>query len=143
MSGLVFVDTNVFLYAADQADARKQVRAKFWRDWLWETRRGRLSFQVLQEFYSNVCRKWPKGKAAARLEIEDLLSWKPVAADGELLQFAWRLQDRFGFSFWDSLIIAAAKASQCAFLLSEDYQAGQNIDGLVIVNPFLTQPEQI
>lgn len=143
MSGLVFVDTNVLLYAADQADPEKQERAKVWREWLWETRRGRLSFQVLHEFYSNVCRKWPKAKDVARMEIEDLLSWRPVSADGELLRFAWRLQDRFGFSFWDSLIIAAAKASLCRYLLSEDYQAGQNIDGLWVVSPFQTQPDQI
>jgi len=143
MSGLVFVDTNVLLYAVDQADLKKQQSAKVWREWLWETHRGRLSFQVLQEFYFNVCRKWPKAKGVARTEIEDLLRWKPVSADGELLRFAWRLQDRFGFSFWDSMIIAAAKASLCAFLLSKDFQAGQNIDGLVVVDPFVTQPEQM
>jgi predicted nucleic acid-binding protein len=143
MSGLVFVDTNVLLYAVDQTDQRKQEKAKAWRDWLWETRRGRLSFQVLQEFYFNVCRKWPTAKGVARVEIADLLRWKPLSTDGELLRFAWRLQDRFGFSFWDSLIVAAAKASLCGFLLSEDFQSGQNIDGLMIVDPFLVPPEQL
>src|ERR1700688_802122 len=138
MSGLVFVDTNVLLYAVDEADQPKQNSARAWREWLWQTRRGRLSFQVLQEFYSNVCHKWPKAKDTARQEIEDLFSWKPVSVSGVLLQSAWQLQDRYGFSFWDSLIVAAAKVSVCGFLLSEDFQSGQNIDGLLIVNPFRT-----
>ncbi|HKM65707.1 MAG TPA: PIN domain-containing protein [Candidatus Acidoferrum sp.] len=143
MSGLVFVDTNVLLYALDAADPNKQERAQVWREWLWETRRGRLSFQVLQEFYSNVCRKWPRAKEATRAEIGDLLRWKPVSANELHLRSAWQIQDRFGVSFWDSLIIASAKASLCEFLLSEDFQAGQNIDGLLIVNPFHLYPTQI
>ncbi|HEY2117880.1 MAG TPA: PIN domain-containing protein [Candidatus Acidoferrum sp.] len=143
MTALVFVDTNVFLYMVDKADATKHDRARAWRELLWKTRRGRVSFQVLQEFYANVCKKWPREKDAARLEITDLLVWGPVLMDGELLQLGWRLQDRFGFSFWDSLIVAAAKASRCDVLLSEDFQVGQDLDGLEVVNPFLRQPDQI
>jgi len=143
MSGLVFVDTNVLLYAVDESDRKKQESARLWREWLWETHRGRLSFQVLQEFYSNVHRRWPKAKVAARQEIKDLLRWQPASTNGALLQSAWQLQDRFGFSFWDSLIVAAAKTSLCGFLLSEDFHTGLSIDGLLIVNPFATNPDQI
>ena len=143
MSGLVFVDTNVLLYAVDKSDQRKQESARAWREWLWETRRGRLSFQVLQEFYSNIRRKWPNATVAARQEIGDLLRWKPVSMNEPLLLSAWQLEDRYGFSFWDSLIIAAAKASLCEFLLSEDLQPGQNIAGLLVICPFLTRPDQI
>jgi predicted nucleic acid-binding protein len=143
MSGLVFVDTNVLLYAMEDANQEKEERAREWRIWLWETRRGRVSFQVLQEFYSNICRKWPKAKDFGRLEIEDLLRWKPISVNAALLQSAWRLQDRFGFSSWDSLIVAAAKASSCDFLLTEDFQTGQNVDGLLVVSPFKTQPKHI
>jgi predicted nucleic acid-binding protein len=139
----VFVDTNVLLYTVDKTNPVKHERARAWRDRLWRTRQGRVSYQVLQEFYVNVCGKWPKAKGATRLEIVDLLAWRPVAADGELLQAAWRLQDRFGFSLWDALIVAAAKVSLCGFLLSEDFQAGQDIDGLLVVNPFRTEPDQI
>lgn len=52
MSAMLFVDTNVLLYQIDRADPRKHKIARHWREWLWATRRGRLSFQVLQEFYS-------------------------------------------------------------------------------------------
>jgi predicted nucleic acid-binding protein len=143
MSELVFVDTNVLLYAVDQGNAEKHRKARQWRDWLWKTRRGRVSFQVFQEFYANVCKKLPKDKAAARMEIVDLLAWKPMAVDGQLMQLAWKIQDRFGFSFWDSLIVASAKASRCQWLLTEDFQAGQDLDGLLVVNPFLTQATPI
>jgi predicted nucleic acid-binding protein len=143
MSGLVFVDTNVLLYAVDKSDQRKQESARAWREWLWETRRGRLSFQVLQEFYSNVRRRWPSATVAARQEIGDLLRWNPIGVNEPLLLSAWQVEDHYGFSFWDSLIIAAAKASLCGFLLSEDLQTGQNIDGLLVVSPFLTRPDQI
>src|SRR5215475_36803 len=128
MSGPVFVDTNVLLYAVDAADPLKHQGARVWRDWLWKTRQGRLSFQVLQEFYANVLKKWPASKGAARQEVSDLLTWKPIRIDGELLQYAWLLQDRYGFSFWDSLIVAAAKASLCAILLTEDFETGQRIE---------------
>jgi predicted nucleic acid-binding protein len=143
MSERIFVDTNVLLYAVDQADAKKHQIARSWRDWLWKTRRGRTSFQVLQEFYANVWKKWPEAKGPAREEIANLLAWRPVSANGELLRLAWQLQDRFGFSFWDSMIVAAAKASLCGVLLSEDFQRGQVIDGMQVVNPFLTQPEDL
>lgn len=58
MTALVFVDTNVFIYALDRADLRKQQAARDWRAELWKSHRGRISFQVLQEFYVKVTRKW-------------------------------------------------------------------------------------
>jgi predicted nucleic acid-binding protein len=143
MSAMLFVDTNVLLYQIDRADPRKHKIARRWREWLWASRRGRLSFQVLQEFYSNVCRKWPEAKKSARSEISDLLNWRPVVVDADVLLAAWALQDRYGFSFWDSLVVSAAKASLCGFLLSEDFQTGQDLDGLLIINPFETKPEEI
>src|SRR6266567_8709575 len=54
---LIFVDSNVFLYAIDEADPKKQVAARHWRAELWKSRRGRVSFQVLGEFYVNTVRK--------------------------------------------------------------------------------------
>jgi predicted nucleic acid-binding protein len=143
MNGLIFVDTNVLLYAVDQAEENKHNAAKAWREHLWNTKRGRLSFQVLQEFYANVLRRWPDSAASARLEVVDLLSWLPVSIDGWILTSGWELQDRYKISFWDSLIVAAALASNCAFLLSEDFQHGQRLGALVVVNPFRVAPGEI
>ena len=51
MTALVFVDTNVFVYARDPRDPAKQAKARDWLGLLWERQRGRTSMQVLNEFY--------------------------------------------------------------------------------------------
>jgi len=143
MTAPVFVDTNVLIYALDTADPRKQAAAREWRTELWKRRQGRISFQVLQEFYAKVARQWPKTRNLARAEVRDLLAWQPVTIDGAILETAWRIQDRYQLSFWDALIVAAAHSLSCRYLLSEDLQAGQNIEGLIIVNPFHTDPASL
>ena len=143
MTGLVFVDTNVFLYALDERNPEKQAAARRWRELLWNMRKGRTSFQVLAEFYANVIRHRPQSHAEARAEVNDLLSWHPVVVDGELFGNAWKVQDRYRFSFWDALIVSAAKTAQCEYLLTEDLQRDQNLDGLKVINPFITSPESL
>jgi predicted nucleic acid-binding protein len=143
MTAPVFVDSNVFLYALDKADLKKQQAARNWRAELWKSRRGRLSFQVLGEFYVNAVRLLPKARDEARAEVRDLLAWQPVITDAALLEQGWKLQDRYQLSYWDALIVAAAKTSSCSYLLTEDLQAGQNLDGIEVVNPFLCEPRSI
>jgi predicted nucleic acid-binding protein len=139
--GFVFVDSNVLLYAVDEADPEKQRVARNWRAELWKSRRGRVSFQVLGEFYVNAVRKQPPAREEARAEVRDLLAWNPVVTDAALLERGWKLQDRYRLSYWDALIVAAAKASSCRYLLTEDLQGGQQLDGIEVVNPFLRSPE--
>ncbi len=143
MTAPVFVDTNVLIYAVDLADLQKQRAAKSWLDELWKNKLGRLSFQVLQEFYVKVSQKGLSTIPNARTEIRDLLSWKPVAVTSGLLEQSWKIQDRYQRSFWDSLIVAAAKSAFCRFLLTEDLQSGQDLDGLLVVNPFLRDPASL
>ncbi len=143
MTAPVFVDSNVFLYALDQADPKKQQAARDWRAELWKSRRGRLSFQVLGEFYVNAVRMLPKARDEARAEVRDLLAWRPVVTDAALLEHGWKIQDRYQLSYWDALIVAAAKISSCGYLLTEDLQAGQKLEGIEVVNPFLCEPEAI
>jgi len=140
MSALVFVDTNVLIYALDQADQSKQTAARAWRAELWKSRRGRISFQVLQEFYAKVIQKWPAAREEARAEVRDLLAWRPLAVDGVMLERSWRIQDRYQIAFWDALIVAAAKAASCRYLLTEDLQADQELESILVVNPFLRDP---
>lgn len=139
----VFVDSNVFLYAVDEGNPRKQEAARNWRAELWKNRRGRVSFQVLGEFYVNAVRKRPAAREEARAEVRDLLVWNPVVADAALLERGWKLQDRYGLSYWDALIVAAAKVASCRYLLTEDLQAGQKLDGIEVVNPFLRDPRHV
>jgi len=140
MNATVFVDTNVLIYALDPTDLVKQRAAQAWRSDLWNRENGRISFQVLQEFYAKVTYKWPSARKEARDEVRDLLAWRPVSVSADILNNAWILQDRYQLSFWDALIVAAAKSLSCQYLLTEDFQSGQNLDGLIVASPFLSDP---
>ena len=143
MTATVFVDTNVLIYALDNGDRFKQRLAQRWRAELWERRTGRVSYQVLQEFYARVTQKWAGSQQAARDEVLDLLSWQPVTTDFVLVESAWSIQDRHKLSFGDALIVAAARAASCKYLLTDDMQSGQEVDGVTIVNPFALDPAQV
>ena len=90
-----------------------------------------------------VTQKWPAARDEARAEVRDLLAWRPLAVDAALLEQGWKIQDRYRLSFWDSLIVAAAKSAACRYLLTEDLQADQNVDGVTVVNPFLRDPDSL
>jgi predicted nucleic acid-binding protein len=143
MTAPVFVDTNVLLYAADTTDAEKHRLASAWRLELWKSRRGRLSYQVLQEFYVQAVRKNPQGADAAEAEVRDLFAWDPVVIDAPVIEEAFRLRKRFGLSFWDALIVGAAKSAGCSHLLTEDLSHGQDLDGVRVVNPFRVAPPDL
>ena len=143
MTASVFVDTNVLIYALDRRDLKKQHAAQVWRTELWKSHNGRISFQVLQEFYVNVVQKWPAVCNQARAEIRDLMAWGPAAVDGPILERAWKIQDHYQLSFWDALIVAAAKSLACRYLLTEDLQANQELDGIIVINPFLSDPASV
>jgi predicted nucleic acid-binding protein len=143
MTGPVFVDTNVLIYALDDADGKKQAAARIWRDSLWHSRQGRISFQVLQEFYVRITHIRPTAREQARAEVKDLLAWQPVTVDSKVLEGAWKIQDRYRLSFWDALIVAAAKSASCRYLLTEDLQPNQTLDGILIVNPFVRTPDSL
>ena len=57
------------------------------------------------------------------------------------MEGAWLMQDRYGLSWWDALIAASAQAAECPILLSEDFQAGQDLGGVRVVSPFAGGPE--
>jgi predicted nucleic acid-binding protein len=143
MTAKVFVDTNVLVHWRDASEPDKQEQALAWLSGLWERRTGRLSFQVLQEFYVTVTAKLALSLSPelARLNVRQLLAWKPVIVDDRLLEEAWRLQDRYRFPWWDALLVAAAQISACRYLLSEDFQDGIEMGDLKVVNPFLNRPE--
>lgn len=145
MTARVFVDTNILVYCRDASETGKQERAAAWMAYLWESQTGRLSFQVLTEFYVTVTAKLSPGldREAARGEVRALMAWGPLAVDARVMAGAWRLQDRYGLSWWDALIAAAAQAAGCRYLLSEDFQEQQEIGGVTVVNPFLTAPEDL
>jgi len=105
--------------------------------WLWREGTGRLSYQVLVEYYANVRRLDPDARLdEIRTDITNLLEWNPLSIDRRVIEGAWRAQDRTRLSWWDSLVVAAAELSGCDYLLSEDLQDGQVIGRVTVVDPF-------
>jgi predicted nucleic acid-binding protein len=141
----VFVDSNVLVYARDSAQRDKQRQAEAWMAELWRSRRGRLSTQVLTEFYVNATQKLRPGldRETARADVRALLAWQPLDLDSRVFEDAWRIQDRDKIGFWDALIVGAAHVGGCGYVLTEDLQDGQEIVGVRVVNPFRSLPNSL
>jgi len=134
----VFIDTNILVYGYDTSAGNKYQKARKILKDLWDSGRGVVSTQVLQEFFVTVTRKLPRSMApeAARNIVSDLLKWEVVAIDGAAILDAIDLHKSHGYSFWDSLIVVAAKKANCPILLSEDLSSGHMVGALTIQNPF-------
>ena len=144
MSGGVkrfFVDTNVLLYSLDPADPAKQRMARHWMKLLWHNEAGRISWQVVNEFYSNAIRKLHREPAGLRAEVQSLALWEPVGFGLGVIERAWHWMDKAGLPYWDGLILSSAETAGCNCLLSEDFQPGQRFDGITVVDPFRQRPE--
>ncbi len=139
MSGeRVFLDTNIIVYAYDRDAGRKHEIAKALLIDLWNAEGGVLSTQVLQEFYVTVTKKIasPLPPESAREIIEDFLTWDVVTNDGEAVLEAIDMQISEKISFWDALVVAAARKGAADVLLSEDLSDGRKFGDLCIRNPF-------
>ena len=137
MSARSFFDTNVLVYADDKASPAKQRRAL---DLVAEHRRagtGVVSLQVLQEYFVTVTRKLRVDPRTARRKVELLAEFDVAAPDVADILAAIDLHRLHQFSFWDALILRAAKQAGCSVLFSEDLQEAREMDGVHIVNPFL------
>ena len=144
MPDRAFVDTNVLIYAYDLDAGRKHDIAARAMASLWEEGGGVLSIQVLQEFYVNVTRKIPipLSPVQARGVVGAYASWIAKTTGMETLLHASEIEERHQLSFWDSLIVASAHDAGADRILSEDFQPGQRIEGIVVENPFLDSGRQ-
>ena len=145
MSVKCFVDTNILVYARDASEPARQALAMALMQRLWESRSGRTSLQVLSEYYVTVTRKLTPGLAPALAwaDVEALLAWDPCPIDRALLEKAHDVETRYAFSWWDSLIVAAAHVCGCDILFTEDLQDGRVVAGVRIVNPFMTKLDDL
>lgn len=138
----VFVDTNVLLYAQDLRSPDKRAAASAWLSHCWKQRVGRISTQVLHEFYANLRKAAPDLSVTATRElVRRYRAWQAWPVDDSTVDTAWALQDRWQFNYWDALMVSAAQQMGCAVLLTEDLQHGLEVDRLRIVNPFIAGPE--
>ena len=145
MTAKVFVDTNVLVYSRDASEPQKQVQALAWMAHLWSTKAGKLSYQVLQEFYITVTAKLQPGLAPenARKDVRALLAWRPFVVNDRVLENAWLIQDRYQISWWDAAVVSAAQLADCRYLLTEDLQEYQKFGSLQVTNPFHVDPASV
>jgi predicted nucleic acid-binding protein len=140
MSGVVFVDTNILIYAHDADASSKQVRAAAALRELWDSGAGRLSVQVLQEFFVNATRKLatPLAHMSAREVVSSYGAWIREPTTADTVTRAIDVAALAQISFWDALIVASAEQAQATQIYSEDLNAGQTIAGIKIINPLST-----
>ena len=139
MEPAVFVDSNVLIYSEDPAAGAKHQTAMNWLKVLWQRRIGRLSTQVLNEFYVNVTRKVvpPMPMGDARATVRRYAEWSPWQVDAATVESAWAVEARYGLHFWDCLVVASAQHLGCHFLISEDMAHEQVYGSVQVLNPFI------
>ncbi len=142
---MLFVDTNLLVYAKDRTSPSKQAKAMKWLAALEAAGAAVLSAQSLREYYWTMLRKDRSRSAVAALrqEISAMRSLVPDLLNADFLAEAWAIQDKCKIGFYDALLIASALAADCEIFLSEDMNSGQSVDTLTIVNPFTTAPEAV
>jgi len=138
MSADSFIDSNVFIYLWDKTDPDKQQQANTLVENAIEQGNGCISHQVVQETLNIVTRKLGFNQEDTNRLLNRVLLplWK-VMPTSALYQRGIDIHFRYRFSFYDSLIIAAALEYGCTTLYSEDLQHAQQIKRLTVKNPFL------
>ncbi len=136
MTGPFFVDTNVLVYADDARDPAKQAAARDILRRVVRDRSGKLSLQVLQEFFAAATHKLGLTAVEARRRIEVFAHLDVVRLDVDDVLAAIDLHRLHGLSIWDALVVRAALLSGCRTLFTEDLQEGRRFEGLQVVNPF-------
>lgn len=143
MTVKAFVDTNIYIYALtksqDQFDQNKRIIALSVFETLIESQEIVTSTQVLNEFHSNLVKKFNLTDATVFNIVEQNIVPVSLIAPISFQTYhsAYRLRSEYSLSFWDSLIVACALENNCTTLYSEDMQHRQNIENqLLIINPF-------
>ena len=132
----VFVDTSV-LVCAENIAAPAQAAVLAWLDRLWRERLGRVSAQVLAEFYETVtgARQRPMPQGDARAAMRRYQTWTPWQIDAATFETAWAVEARHQLAWGDCLALAAAQHSGCETLLSLQLPHGAQFGGVQIIHP--------
>jgi len=136
---VVFVDTNILMYAADSAPAERVKSLQARR--ILKEEDVAVSAQVMQEFYWAATRPNKLGlnhvEAMGFIEIWKTYPFQAITLG--VIEDALFLTERFHINYWDAAIIAAARHLDCDTLYTEDLNSGQDYEGVIAVNPFLVR----
>jgi predicted nucleic acid-binding protein len=131
----IFLDTNILLYAASKKEGEQEKR-KVARGLLSRDGVG-LSVQVLAEFYVNAISKLKLPEDQVLRVLEKMRRYPVLPVDEGVFWSALEIRKRYGISYWDSAILAAAIELGCGTVFSEDLSDGQSYAGVKVVNPFV------
>lgn len=137
MSDLVFFDTNILVYTEDVSAPAKQKRAASLWNKHFRNGTALISVQVLQEYFSAVTRKLAIDAGVAQRRVEIFSTANVITFDAADVISAIELHRLMGTSFWDALILHAARSGGATVLYSEDFQHGAILASVRVVNPFL------
>ncbi len=132
----VFLDTNVLVYAEDADSSGKQVIAAALIAEFYLKGEAVISTQVMMEYYNVAVKKLKLEPAFAAQRLRLFAKFRTVSTTPQLVLAATDLHRLHSLSFWDAMILQAAITSGCDTLYSEDFNAGQIVSGVKIVNPF-------
>ncbi len=138
MKDKVFIDTNILVYANDKSDNYRHEKSKQLIFDGIQKENAVISTQVLSEFFVTVTQKIKTklSAGAARKEILLFNYLEIIEIDYSCIVHAIDISINNQLSYWDSLIIAAAQKAGCSILYTEDLNAGQKFDRLIVSNPF-------
>lgn len=140
MKDKYFIDTNIFVYSFDNDNLLKRdIALKIISDALTQSK-GIISYQVIQEFMNVALKKF-----SVPLNLNDCQKYLSVVLEPlcevysgvDLFNRALEINERWQYSFYDSLIISAALKSECSIIYTEDLQHRQKIFDIQIINPFM------
>jgi predicted nucleic acid-binding protein len=133
----LFIDTNVLVYAHDVDAGKKHDRAKSLVTEVWRSEPlPWISVQVLQELLVSLRRK-EVPFAETRDTVEDYARWRVVQNTVQIVKIGLNEMERWQLSFWDALILAAARQAGATQVWSEDFSDAQDYGGIRVVNPFV------
>ena len=131
-----FIDTNILVYAEASDEPAKQRIALDLLKQLFETTSGVLSTQVLQEYCNVAIKKLKLPAAHIRAQLDLYEQFEVVQVTPAIIRAGLDLHQTRSVSFYDAIVLASAQTTGCSVLLSEDMNAGENVGGVRIVNPF-------
>ncbi len=135
-SAKIFIDTNVVVYALDNADPAKRDRCRAILRSAAVSGRGVVSTQILQELFVVATRKLGMDPLDAKDIVAAQENFEVVVMTPALIREAVDCSVLARLSFWDALVAVAAESAACAYLVTEDMNGGQLIRGVRVTSPF-------
>jgi len=135
MTDRIFVDTNIFIYLFSKSDEEKRGKCREFFNKADINAQFVVSIQVINEFTAVMLQKFKIPTDEVKSIIDVMSSFELVEIDLSLIKSALDIKNRNQLSYWDSLIVSAAKSAHCNSILTEDLNSGQIIEEMEVLNP--------